>query len=92
MKRLTWFTWFVSATNLYFGLRCALNAIGVLQTSKYSEGTTVAFAFIFLGLGAAGIYATWVKKDPRTGFIVAFGPWVLAVVILFLSMVTGNPQ
>lgn len=33
---MRYLVWLISAVNVYFGLRASLNAIGVLQTSKYS--------------------------------------------------------
>jgi len=76
--------------NVYLGLRALLNAIGVLQTSKYSQATTVIFAVLFLGLGAAGFYVSIVKHNPKLGLMVAFGPWVLALVVLFITMITSD--
>jgi hypothetical protein len=80
----------ISAINLYFGLRCFLNAIHVLHTSKYSQTTTVIFAVLFLSLGAAGFYCSIGRGDQKLGLLTAFGPWVLAFVILFISMVTSR--
>ena len=84
--------WLISAVNVYFGLRWALNAVGILQTSKYSQGTTIIFAVLFLVLGAAGFYFSITKNNPKLGLLVAFGPWVLAGVILFITMVTSTHQ
>jgi hypothetical protein len=82
--------WLVSALNVYLGLRAFLNAIGVLQTSKYSQATTVIFAILFLGLGAAGFYVTMARNNPKLGMLVAVGPWLLALVVLFITMVTSD--
>ncbi len=89
---MKYLVWLISSVNVYFGLRCFLNAIHVLQTSKYSQGTTVLFAILFLGLGAAGFFFTLARNDPKLGLLIAFGPWVLAVVILFIAMITGKQQ
>ena len=82
--------WLVSALNVYLGLRAFLNAIGVLQTSKYSQATTVIFAILFLGLGAAGFYVTIARNNPKLGMLVAVGPWLLALVVLFITMITSD--
>ena len=82
--------WLVSALNVYFGLRSLLNAIGVLQTSKYSQAATVIFTVLFLGLGAAGFYVSIVKNNPKLGLLVAVGPWALALVFLFITMITSD--
>ncbi|MGH7694972.1 MAG: hypothetical protein ACRENH_08325 [Gemmatimonadaceae bacterium] len=82
--------WLVSALNVYLGLRAFLNAIGVLQTSKYSQAATVIFAILFLGLGAAGFYVTIARNNPKLGMLVAVGPWLLAIVVLFITMITSD--
>lgn len=84
--------WLISAVNVYFGLRCFLNAIHVLHTSKYSQTTTVNFAILFLGLGAAGFYLTIVCNEPKLALLICFGPWLLAAVVLFITMITSNHQ
>jgi hypothetical protein len=84
--------WLISAVNVYFGLRCFLNAIGVLQTSKYSQTSTVIFAILFLGLGAAGFYVSIFQGNAKLALLISFGPWVLGFVVLFLSMITGKYQ
>ena len=84
--------WLICALNVYLGLRCFLNAIHVLHTSKYSQTTTVIFAVLFLGLGAAGLYFSIFKPNMKLALLIAFGPWVLALAILFLSMLTGRYQ
>jgi hypothetical protein len=89
---MKYIVWLISAVNVYFGLRCFLNAIHVLHTSKYSQTSTVIFAFLFLGLGGAGLYFSIFRNDPRFGLLIAFGPWVLALVILFLAMATSKYQ
>ena len=87
---MKYLVWLISAVNVYFGLRASLNAIGVLQTSKYSQAATVIFAILFLGLGAAGFYISVAKNNPKLALLVAFGPWVLALVVLFITMVTSD--
>lgn len=87
---MKYLVWLISAVNVYLGLRASLNAIGVLQTSKYSQSSTVIFAILFLGLGAAGFYISIAKNNPRLALFVAFGPWVLALVVLFITMVTSD--
>ena len=84
--------WLVSALNLYFGLRCFLNAIHVLHTSKYSQTTTLIFAILFLAFGAAGFYVTIGMGNTRLGLLVSVGPWLLAIVIMFLALITGKQQ
>lgn len=89
---MKYLVWVISGINLYFGFRAFLNAIHVLQTSKYSQATTVVFAILFLGLGAYGVYAARTNVNPRTGLLIGIGPWVLALAVLFITLVTSNPQ
>jgi hypothetical protein len=89
---MKYLVWLISGVNVYFGLRCFLNAIHVLHTSKYAQSTTVIFAILFLTLGAAGFYFTIAKGDPKLGLLVSFGPWVLAIVVLFIQMIVGKQQ
>ena len=88
MTRLV--VWLISALDLYLGVRCLLNAIGVLQTSKYGQATTVTFAILFTGLGALALYLLHVRHDNRMALLTAIGPWVLALVVLFITMVTSR--
>ena len=82
--------WLISAVNVYFGLRCLLNAVHVLHTSKYSQTSTVIFAILFLGLGAAGVYFLIARNEPKLALWISLGPWVLALVVLFITMVTSR--
>ena len=84
--------WLLSALNLYLGARCFLNAVGVLQTSKYSQTATVVFAVLFLGMSAAGCYFTLVRHDVRIGLLLSLGPWVLGLLVLLVTMLTSSYQ
>jgi hypothetical protein len=84
--------WLLSALNLYFGARSLLNAIHLLHDSKYSQTTTVLLAVLFLGLGAAGLYCSTIRNNPKLGLLIALGPWVLGVVFLLITLLTGNYQ
>ena len=89
---MKYIVWLISALNVYLGMRCFLNAIHVLQTSKYSRTTTVIFAVLFLALGVAGFYVTIALHNARLGLLVSVGPWLLAIVIMFLALITGKQQ
>jgi hypothetical protein len=84
--------WLISALNLYIGLRCFLNAVHVLHTTKYSPTATAIFAVLFLGMGVTGFYFAIAGKDPRLVMLVGLGPWLLALLILFVTMVTSSYQ
>ena len=87
---MKYLVWLISGVNVYFGIRCFLNAVHVLHTSKYSQATTVIFALLFLALGGAGFYFSLARGDNKVGLWISFGPWVLGLVILFISMVTSK--
>ena len=87
---MKYLAWLISAGNVYFGVRCFLNVIGVLQTSKYSQTATTIFAILFLGLGAAGFYVSIFQGRPGLSLLISVGPWVLSFVILLFSMLTGR--
>ena len=82
--------WLISAINVYLGLRGLLNVIGVLQTSKYSQTATVVFTILFLGMGIAGFYFSLFKGNQKIGFLIGFGPWILALVFLLFNMLTSD--
>ena len=89
---MKYLVWLMSGVNIYVGMRCFLNAIHVLHTSKYSQITTVIFAILFLSLGAAGFYFTIAKGDAKLGLLVSVGPWMLSIVVMFLVLITGKQQ
>jgi hypothetical protein len=64
----------------------------VLHTSMYSQTDTVFFAVLVLGLGAAGFYVSLAGKDLKLGLLVGLGPWVLALLVLLVTMATSNYQ
>ncbi len=84
--------WLLCAVDMYLGLRCFLNAIHVLHTSKYSQTTTVIFAVLFLGLGAAGFYFSIFKPNMKLALLIAFGPWLFGLAVLFITMITSKYQ
>ncbi len=73
-------------------MRCFLNAIGVLQTGKYGQATTIIFAVLFTGLGALALYFLHVRHDNRMALLTAIGPWILAILVLFITMLTSRYQ
>ena len=86
------FIWLMTAVNLYFGGNAALNALGILRTSKYSKGATIVYAIIFLAMGAFGAYAAWTSNNLKLGLWIAFGPWLLMLVVMFFTLILSNPQ
>lgn len=81
----------VAALNLALGLRAALQALHVLDTAKYAQGTTVTFALLFLALGGCGLYAA-LAGPAKTALWIGVAPWALGVAVLFVTMVTSSQQ
>jgi len=84
--------WAITLVNLYFGGNALLNAVGALQTSKYARSTTVIAAILFLGMGAFGAYTAWTSGNLRTALWIGIGPWLIALVVMFLTLVLSNPR
>lgn len=82
--------WILIIVNAWFGVRAFLNAIHVLQTSKYSQTATVVFALLFISMTAAGIYFLLVKQDTRLAMWIGTGPWALALLFLLFNMFTQD--
>jgi hypothetical protein len=80
----------ISALNLFLGTRCLLNVVGVLQTSKYAPATTALFAVLFLGFAAASIWFAFWGGNLKLALWLSVGPWALALVVLFLTMILSS--
>ena len=87
---MNYFIWILSAINIYFGLKNFLNAIHVLQDSKYSQNSTVVFAILFLGMGIGGLYLFFIENNIKLALFVEIGPWVFALLFLLFTMVTSD--
>lgn len=74
----------------YIGIRFLLNVLHILHTSKYSKAATVIYAFLFLGLALWGLYLLLVKNNLRLGLWISIAPWVILLILLFLSMILGD--
>lgn len=48
------------------------------------------FAIRFFGLGAAGCYLSMAKNNAKLALLVALRPWALALVVLFITLVTSD--
>ena len=78
------------AVDSYIGIRFLLNVLGILKTSKYGSGSTALYAFLFLGLSITGFYFLFIRHDLRTSLWLSAGPWVLGLLILFITMITSD--
>lgn len=80
----------VAAINVYMGLRAFLNVIDVLQTSKYSQVATAGFALLFLTMGFIGFYFSIYRSNNTLSLAVGLGPWVIALIFLFFTMLLSD--
>lgn len=80
----------ISGVNVYIGLRFFLNVIRVLDTSKYSKTATAIYAILFLGMGALGLYFSFIKSDKKMALWIGIGPWLFILVFLFIAMLTSD--
>ncbi|HRV52620.1 MAG: hypothetical protein BWX95_02217 [Bacteroidetes bacterium ADurb.Bin141] len=74
----------------YLGIRFFLNVIGLLQTSKYSQGATLLYAIIFLSLAAVGIYFLFFRSNLKLALWISLAPWLLLFIIQLLSMIFSD--
>jgi drug/metabolite transporter (DMT)-like permease len=78
------------AADAIIGFRFFLNVIGVLDTTKYSMLATTLYAVIFLLLAAAGFYFLFIQPDTRKALLISLGPWALMLVVMLVSLATGD--
>lgn len=71
-------------------MRCLLNALNILQNSKYSQGATSAFAAVFLVMGLGGFYFSFMKVNIKTALVLGLGPWIAALIIIVMTMLTSD--
>jgi hypothetical protein len=80
----------IALLNLYIGLRFLLNAVNILQTSKYSKRSTIIFALLFLGLGGIGVYYSFFAVNYTAASIVGAGPWAIGLFILLINLISED--
>ena len=79
-----------SSLNLYLGARFLLNAIGILQTSKYAPLANVFYAIILTAIGALAFYLSISKDKHGLALLIDAAPWIITLIILIVSMVFGD--
>lgn len=82
--------WAISAINIYFGLYFFLNIIRILRSSKYSPTATSVFSFLFLGMGFGSLYLLYKGHSVRFALLLDIGPWILAMLLLFFTMMSSD--
>lgn len=80
----------IAGVNTYFGGWFLLNALNILQSSKYSKGSTIMFSILFSVMGIVAMYLIVQKNMPKTALWIGAGPWLIALVFLFIVMITSD--
>ncbi len=87
---MKFFVWLICSFNVYQGMYFFLNAIHVLDSSKYSKTATIVFAILFLGMGFGGFYLALGKNNYKAALFTGLGVWVLGLVFLLINMLFSD--
>jgi len=87
---MKYLVWLISAINIYLGIHCLLNALHILQNSKYSQGATALYAILFLGMGIGGFYFSIAGSNQKLALLISIGPWILALLFLLFTLLTSD--
>ncbi|MBK7010481.1 MAG: hypothetical protein IPH94_17705 [Saprospiraceae bacterium] len=82
--------WIFIFFNVYMGGNFFLNAIGILQDSKYGVGATRLYAVLLLAMAGASVYFMFVKSNAKMALWIGAGAWVLIFFILLANMIFGK--
>ena len=80
----------LSVTNLYAGARFLLNALGILQTSKYGQGSNVFFGITLTTAGVVALYVSIARQNHSLGLLIDASPWILTLLLLVANMIFGD--
>lgn len=84
--------WVFCAVNLWFGVRWLGASLGLTRYRRYALGTTASFALLALASAAVGIVCVTGGGDVGLGLAATAGPWALALLVMFVALVTGRQQ
>ena len=79
-----------SAINLYAGVRFLLNVLGILQTSKYGQGSNIFFAVTLIGASIAALYISIARGNQSLALLVNAIPWILTILLVVGNMIFGD--
>jgi hypothetical protein len=82
--------WILSLINIYYGAHYLLNALHILNNSKYSQGTTVLYAILFSMMGIGALIMLLMNDSPKWALLLNIGPWAIIFLILLFNMLTGD--
>ena len=81
---MKYLVWVAAAINVWIAIRWMING------SNYAVATTVIFIIVLLLTSAGALYVSHWTHKPGMGLLVATGPWILIVVVAFLSLAFGK--
>ena len=76
--------------NLYAGARFLLNALGILQTSKYGQGSNVFFATTLISAAVLAFYFSIAKQNHSPALLIDASPWILTLLLLVANLIFGD--
>lgn len=79
-----------SAINLYAGARFLLNALGILQTSKYGQGSNVFFAVTLTTAGIVAFYFSIARQNHSLALLMDASPWIITLLLLVSNLIFGD--
>lgn len=79
-----------SAINLYAGIRFLLNAVGILQTSKYANSSNVFFALTLTTAGVTAFYFSIAKGNHSQALLIDAAPWIITLILVVGNMIFGD--
>jgi hypothetical protein len=79
-----------SAINLYAGARFLLNALVILQTSKYGQGSNVFFAITLTTAGVVAFYVSIARQNHSLALLIDASRWILTLLLLVANMIFGD--
>lgn len=82
--------WIFIFFNLYMGGNFLLNAIGILQDSKYSVGATRVYAVVLLAMAGFSLYYLLARSNAKLALWIGAGAWVLIFISLLANMIFGK--
>jgi hypothetical protein len=79
-----------SAINLYAGIRFLLNAVGILQTSKYGNSSNIFFAITLTTAALFALYFSVLRGNHSSALLIDAAPWILTLVLVVGNMLFGD--
>ena len=89
-KEMRFVVYVFSVINLYAGTRFLLNALGILQTSKYGQGSNIFFAITLTTAGVVALYFSIARQSHSLALLIDASPWLLTLILLIANLIFGD--